>query len=157
MLASRKDNVTKRACSKFAPRPVAWFAFGLFLVGCAAEPPSEQSDLQLLSVMYGQYRSSHRGEAPQDEKQFKTFIADERGHVLTNSGISNVDALFISQRDGKPYVVKYGNTKDWPLEEMVAYEQEGEDGVRLVANDMGGVMKLTAEQFQSRVVEPNRR
>jgi hypothetical protein len=156
MLSSRKGNVTKHAVSIFAWRPVAWFALALILVGCAEERPSEQSDLQLLSVMYGQYRSSHRGELPKDEKQFQSFIANERGHVLTNSGISNVDALFVSRRDGKPYVVKYQNTKDWPLEEMVAYEQAGEGGVRQVANDMGGVMELTDEQFQSRVAKSNR-
>jgi hypothetical protein len=141
--------------SILARRPVVWFALGLVLVGCAEQPPSEQSDLQLLSVMYGQFRSSHRGELPQDEKQFKNFIASERGHVLTNSGIANVDALFVSQRDGKPYVVKYRNAKDWPLEAMVAYEQEGEGGVLQVANDLGGVTELTAEQFQAEIAEPN--
>jgi hypothetical protein len=151
--AGRID-VTELAYSKFACRPVAWFALGLVLIGCAEKPPAEESDLRLLSVMYGQFRASHRGELPQDEKEFKNFIANERGHVLTNSGISNVDALFVSQRDGKPYVVKYRSTKDWLLEEMVAYEQTGEDGVRQVANDMGRVMELTDEQFQARIAEP---
>jgi hypothetical protein len=149
-------NVTELAYWKFASRPVAWLAVGLMLAGCAEEQPAEQSDLRLLSVMYGQFRSSHRGELPQDEKQFKSFIANERAQALANSGISSVDALFVSHRDGKPYVVKYRNTKDWPLQEIVAYEQEGEDGVRQAANDMGGVSELTGEQFQARIAEPDR-
>ena len=143
----------KQGFSTSARRAVAWLALGMTLVGCGEQRASQQSELQLLSVMYGQYRSSHRGELPKNEQQFKSFIASERGHVLTNSGISSVDALFVSRRDGQPYVLKYQNTKEWPLEEMVAYEQEGKDGTRQVANDMGGVAELTDEQFQAQIVK----
>lgn len=146
--------MTEKAYSISAWRPVAWFAVGLVLAGCGSEPPSEQSHLRLISVMYGQFRASHRGELPQNEKQLKEFITNENGQALTNAGVANVDELFVSTRDGKPYVVRYQNTKDWPLEGMVAYEQVGEGGVRQVANDLGGLTELTEEQFQAKIAEP---
>jgi hypothetical protein len=142
--------VKRAAYTCFSVRwPLAWIALGLVIVGCAKSQPAQQSNLRLISVLYGQFRASHRGDLPRDEKEFKDFIAKEHQQALSNTGVSSVDELLVSKRDGKPYAIKYQSTKDWPLEGMIAYEQEGVDGSRQVANDLGGTTELNEEQFQA--------
>ena len=134
--------------------PVAWIALGLVILGCGKGQPAERSNLRLISVLYGQFRASHRGDPPRNEKEFKDFIAKEHQQVLSNTGVASVEELFTSKRDGKPYVIKYLSTKDWPLEGMIAYEQDGAGGSRQVANDLGGTSELTDEQFQANAAGP---
>jgi hypothetical protein len=111
-----------------------------FATGCGeSEKEEEQSNLRSLAAFYNQYRALHRGQLPADEKDFKDFIA--------KSGSTNVDSLFISNRDGTPYVVKYRGDKSWAHREIIAYEQEGRDGSREVATVVGGYEKLSEEEF----------
>jgi hypothetical protein len=132
----------------FASRPfllwvlTCWCAL---MAGCAdSEQEEQQSNLRFLAAYYNQYRAHHRGQLPADEKDFKNFI--------TKSGAStNVDSIFVSNRDGKPYVVKYRGDKSWPHPEIIAYEQEGRDESREVATVVGGYEKLSEEEFQKQM------
>lgn len=121
-----------------------------WLAGCGEHAADAQPGLRLLSVLYGQYRAAHRGQLPANEADFKRFIVSERAEALKQGGVSSVDELFVSDRDHKPLVIRYRNDRQWPLEGVVAYEQEGADGVRHIATDLGGAAELTDEQFNSR-------
>ncbi|HEY3393227.1 MAG TPA: hypothetical protein VGK58_10990 [Lacipirellulaceae bacterium] len=115
-----------------------------FATGCAeSEQEEAQSNLRSLAAYYNQYRAQHRGQAPADEQNFKDFIA--------KSGSTNVESLFISNRDGKPYVVKYRGDKSWMHRQLIAFEQEGRDGSKEVATVVGGYEKLSEEEFRKQM------
>jgi hypothetical protein len=115
------------------------------MAGCAGkERNEEQSNLRSLAVYYGQYRAQHRGQSPANEKEFKEFIT-KVGSKAT------MEALFTSNRDGKPFVVKYRNDKSWPLPEVAIYEQEGRDGVRDIATVLGGYERWSDELFKQQL------
>ncbi len=118
---------------------------GLFLVaamnGCVSSPPEphEESEplLQLLTAYIESSQSLKR--PPKSEGELRKFLPDD------------ADGLFISPRDGKPYVLKYGiNMNDPQLDPtnppMIAWEQDGKNGVRHAISVMG-LMQLDAEQF----------
>jgi hypothetical protein len=133
----------------FVSRRPSWLCVLMFccslMAGCAAsEQEEEQSNLRGLAAYYNQYRAHHRGQLPADEKDFKNFIAKSGGNT-------SVDSLFISKRDGKPYVIKYRGDKSWKLPEIIAYEQEGRDASREVATVVGGYEKLSEEEFQKQI------
>ena len=112
-----------------------------------------ESNLRVVAVLYSQYLSAHGGEAPHDEGDFRTFVRSLGPGVLERAGLSGLDELFVSVRDGKQFAVKYKNGK-WPLDGTIAYEQVGADGTRYVATDLGGVSEITEEQFLSRHKQP---
>ena len=57
----------------------------------------------------------------------------------------DIDALFSSERDGKPLVITYGSSspnREFAPELIVAQEQIGVEGKRLVAFPSGAVREL---------------
>ncbi|MCC6493555.1 MAG: hypothetical protein IT424_11100 [Pirellulales bacterium] len=121
--------------------------------GCGGEQQAQQSNLRLLAALYGQFRASHRGQLPRSEQQLKEFIAKEKTEALSNAGLANVNELFVSKRDGQPYVIRYQQSPDWKHEGIVAYEQQGENGAREAATDLGGMTVLSDEQFQEQAAQ----
>ena len=59
--------------------------------------------------MYGKYRGAHQGQAPKNEAAFKAYIAGLSETDLTSAGVSKaeINDIFVSPRDNKPYVVRY--------------------------------------------------
>ena len=82
----------------------------------------------------------------------RTFIQSLGPGVLERAGLSGLDELLLSRRDGKPFAIHYKNV-DWKLNHVIAYEQEGAGGTRCIASDLGAVSEITDEQFQSRLKE----
>ena len=115
--------------------------------GSRREP--HESNLRLVAVLYRQYSSAHGGEAPRDAKDFRTYVQSLGPGVLERAGLSGMDELFVSTRDGKPFAVKY-QSGNWKLENAIAYEQEGTGGTRFVVTELGGVSEITKEQFENR-------
>ena len=122
---------------------------GALVAGCAdGEQYEQQSNLRAIAAYYSQYLAHNRGQLPANEEDFKNFIKAKGGEALAHKGLS-VDDLFISSQDGKPFVVKYRSDKSWPLSDVVAYEQEGRDGIRHVATSVGGYEIVSEEEFRS--------
>lgn len=115
--------------------------------GCGSNHAETQaSNLKPLAVLYGQFLGSHRGQPPAHEAEFKEFAQSQ--------GQSGVDSLFISSRDKKPYVILYGALTGPPGlggQPIFAYEQDGVDGSRFVANSLGAVEEVDEEQFRKMV------
>ena len=132
----------------------AWFC-AFLLAGCEgqAPPPTVQEvHLKELAVLFGQYTSSHQGQGPKDESDFKAFIK-QRWPKLSQE---QVDALFVSPRDQKPYVIMYKvrmgaiPSTGTPI---VAHEEVGVEGKHFAADFLGGVEELDKAEIERRLVK----
>ena len=106
--------------------------------------------MQTLAISYSRYLAQNGGKMPASEAVFKKYIARRGTKFLAERGIKNVDELFISPRDGQPLVVSYGTRKivrGFSPDPIVAHEQTGVEGKRLVAFPSGAVIDLDPEMF----------
>jgi hypothetical protein len=143
------ESLTGTVCRYRPPALLALLLAWTFIVGCGgSEQVEEESNLRSLAAYYSQYQAHHRGNLPASEKDFKDFIRADLGASEPQAAAS-VDDLFISNRDGKPFVIKYRGDKSWSLPGLVAYEQEGHDGTRHVATSVGGYAAMSEEEFRS--------
>jgi hypothetical protein len=139
--------------SMFRDSSLASLAFVL-LMGCGAgsvgtNRAKEISHVGAITTLYFRADSVLR-KSPASEQEFKEVIAQQNVDpgVL---GVGSTDELFISDRDGQPLVVNYGQTS--PLD-IVAYEQVGKDGVRLVGFKNGQIEAADATRFAKLVPTP---
>lgn len=109
----------------------------------------EISHVGAITTLYFRADSILR-KSPATEQEFKEVIAQQNVDpgVL---GVGSIDELFISDRDGQPLVVNYGQTA--PLG-VVAYEQVGKDGVRLVGFKNGQIEEADAARFAKLIPTP---
>jgi hypothetical protein len=119
-------------------------------VGSSGGAPNKE--LQQLGNQYMEFFRA-RAKTPADEAELKEFIAanmtDVKREIL---GISDVNKLFTSTRDNKPFVVRYGititETAPAPGSEpvvqgtVVAYEAAGSGGYRQVFTSLGELTEL---------------
>src|SRR5262249_1714837 len=85
------------------------------VAGCSKNKVAEQvaamntSNNLRLSNMYAAFQNYKAGKGPKDEAEFKEFIKDFDPEKLKMMGIdpSNLDAVFTSERDGKPFKIRY--------------------------------------------------
>jgi hypothetical protein len=116
--------------------------------GCSTDGAEEhQSNLKGLAAYYGQYQAKNRGQLPPNEKAFKDFIAADLSAAGGTITADKIDAMFISNRDDKPFVIRYSTDKSWQFPQLIAYEQEGRNGIRHVGYALGGVEAVSEERF----------
>ncbi|MGD9922416.1 MAG: hypothetical protein AB7V13_13380 [Pseudorhodoplanes sp.] len=114
----------------------------VFVAGCSNgdNPASALADangtnIQRLSNLYFTFQSEHEWRGPRDETEFKSFLHSIDPAKLERIGIdaSNIDALFISERDGQPFAIRYGVQGNvMGSSEPVVFEATGDGGKRLV-------------------------
>src|SRR3954453_13123899 len=105
------------------------------LVGCRASGTGaarqrESSHLRALVTIYN-FAASKLGHRPANEAEFKSFITASAGPILESLHVKNADELFISERDGQPFVVIYGPAPAGAARDVIAYERMGVGGKRL--------------------------
>jgi hypothetical protein len=142
----------------FVPRCAALLASFLisWQVGCASreEAAQEVSTLKPLVILYGQYVGQHRGQPPASEAEFKKFVESQGADTLRSFGVADADDLWVSPRDGQPYVVLYGPVAGPPGpggQPVVAYESVGVGGKRYVASSLGAVEEVDEARFRELV------
>src|SRR5262245_7429763 len=66
-----------------------------------------QSNIQRLSNLYAAHQNGKGGQGPRDEAGFQAFIKEFDPNKLAMMGVdaNNVDAVFTSERDNKPFRV----------------------------------------------------
>ena len=109
----------------------------------------EKTHVQHLAQAYQAYKSAN-GATPPSEKAFKSFLASlppERARAFGLEG-GNVDALFVSPRDGKPYAVSYAPPVGGA---PIIHEQEGKAGKRYLARPTGQVEEVDEARFRQLV------
>ena len=126
-------------------------------VGCGSRRASqerEESTLKPLAVFYGQFTGRHQGRPPASEAEFKEFVRSLSSEELASFNVTDPEGLFISSRDGQPYVVIYGAPSGPPGpggSPVVAYEQVGVGGKRFVASSLGAVEEADEARFKELV------
>jgi len=128
-------------------------------VGCrsrSASAETESSNLKPLAVYYGRFVNSNRGRGPKDENELKEFIRKRPADELKQMGISDVESMFVSARDKKPYKFKFETKPAIPgqASNIFAWEQEGVGGTRFVGGTLGEVMEVNEEKFRQLVPNP---
>jgi hypothetical protein len=133
---------------------------GLALIvaaGCqrpADNVKQEESRLKPLMILYGQYIGQHRGKPPSNEQEFQAFVEESGPGLLESFPDIDAQSLFVSARDNKPFVILYGRVEGPPGpggQPVVAYEQEGANGKRLVASNLGAVEEVDETRFRELV------
>lgn len=129
------------------------------VLGCQNDAPNsatESSDLKPLAVLYGRFIGSHQGRGPKDEQEFKEFIKSQSSQELSGLGVTDIESLFVSTRDKKPYKLKFYATPPVPGKSMnvFAWEQDGIKGKRFVAGTLGEVMEVDEAAFRELVPNP---
>jgi hypothetical protein len=109
---------------------------------------SENSNLKPISIIYGQFQTTNQNRPPANEAEFKKYVKTAGESILKQFG-TDPERVFISERDGQPYVVFYG--KNVPPSGIVAHEQEGVGGQRVVAYPFGSVGLVDETRFQELV------
>jgi hypothetical protein len=110
------------------------------LAGCSGNSTESQvaalntSNIQRLANMYSAYQNSKGNGGPKDEKDFKAFIKNFDPPKLEMMGIdpNSLDALFTSERDGKPFKIRYKVGGGRGSEAPVVFEQTGKEGKKQV-------------------------
>lgn len=117
--------------------------------GCSSKAPTPDELAAKregrLGVLYGMCVGQNKGKPPKGVQQIKDFAAKRiNSEELSALGVTTIDALFISPRDGLPYkMVQYQKLPPPSGEPVVVfYEQQGQDGVRRAALLGGGTLDL---------------
>jgi hypothetical protein len=121
---------------------------GLLSVGCAEKSKTATGDaaerLRRLAVYYLMHAGRYQGNGPASEQKFKAFIKQNAPPNM------NVDELFVSPRDGQPYVIIYNVRPGIPSSDspVIMYERTGEGGTRQIARSSGAVQVVAEAEFE---------
>lgn len=112
------------------------------VTGCSnsSDPESalasvNETNLQRLANLYFTFQSKHEWRGPRDETEFKAFLRSYNPAKLKRIGIDpgGIDALFICERDGEPFKIRYGVAGSvMGSSEPVVFESTGDGGKCLV-------------------------
>lgn len=136
---------------RYAALPLVFAIVAAVGNGCAKTDDSamkrETSHVRLLTNLHVM-AANKLGHVPQDEREFKRAIG-----LLKVSAeklkVDSIDELFVSERDGKPLVVLYGQLPKGS--DVVVYEQVGINGKRQVGHRIGMVEELDEAQLKASV------
>jgi hypothetical protein len=127
-------------------------AVAALLAGCG---PSKQkveleSNIKAITVAYGRYFQSNRGQPPASEAELKAFVEKMPPEQL---GVKDPAGMWVSTRDKQPYVVVYGQNPNppGPSGPVVVYESKGVNGRRYVGTSLGNTEEVTEERFRQLV------
>jgi hypothetical protein len=93
-------------------------------------------------------KNKHKG--PKNEEQLRAFIESQDPIRLKRGGIdaTKLDELFVSERDGEPFVIRYGvNTVVFGPPLPVVFESTGIDGMRQVGFCNGLMQEVDEEEY----------
>jgi hypothetical protein len=120
------------------------FLLGLFatcalLCGCGSREARKMASLNSTNIdrlgnLYSAFQTGRGGPGPRDEAEFKAFITNMPKEQLQLLGVDStkVDALFISERDGKPFKIRFKVSGGRGSVDAVIFEQDGVGGMRQV-------------------------
>jgi len=134
--------------------PAALLASAAILfAGCSSDTTARDvaalntSNAQRLANFYAGMQNGYatsKGGAPDDEAAFKSYISAYPADKLKMMGvdIAKVDDLFKSERDGKPFKIRYKVGGGRGSVDPVVFEQDGKDGKRQVGFTGGKVEEV---------------
>jgi hypothetical protein len=130
----------------------------VILAGCtspAAKQTSNAENSHLRWLLKVRTHALSQGKPLKSKEDYKSYIQslspELRDRVIQGSGVSDVDELFVSERDGQPYVLFYGPPPAGVGADVVGYEQKGMDGKRYVGYSLGVVSEADEQRFNELV------
>jgi hypothetical protein len=110
------------------------------LSGCSGNNVAKElaamntSNVHRVANMYSGFQNYKNGRGPNDEAEFKQFIKEFDPEKLSMMGIdkNNVDKLFTSEWDGKPFKIRYKIGGGRGSVAAVVFDQEGKNGKKRV-------------------------
>jgi hypothetical protein len=124
------------------------------LAGCgggvdpdSAVAAANSNNIQRLSNLYLAFQSENGRVGPADDASLKEFIRGLPPNTLTRIGVEpgNVDAIFVSERDGQPFKLRYKVVGSMMgSNEPVVFESEGVDDKKMV-----GFLNMTQREVDS--------
>ena len=111
---------------------------------------SNNSNVKRLATLYSYFHIQNRNKGPKNEEQLRAFIEAQDANRLKRGGIdaTKLDELFVSERDGEPFVVRYGvNTVIRGPSLPVVFESTGVDGMRQVGFCNGSMKEVDEDEY----------
>lgn len=108
------------------------------------------SRIKQLANLFRFYQATNGWVGPKDEATLRAFTATAPQKNLAMMGIdpTRFDELLVSDRDGKPFRVRWG-VSIGPLEEQaVVFEAEGREGKRFVAYTGARAEEVAADRYE---------
>ena len=111
---------------------------------------ANDSNVKRLATMYSFFHLKNNFKGPKDEAEFRGFIEsqDPKRLSLADIDASDLENLFVSERDNEPFVIRYG--KDTYVRGPsipVIFEATGSDGMRQVGFCNGVMQEVDAEEY----------
>jgi hypothetical protein len=107
--------------------------------------------LRTIAAVYLDYAAA-RGAGPANERELRTHMSHSlAGRLSAQAGSIEAAKLFVSARDGEPFVLNYGQPicqSPGPATPPIAYERSGRDGTRFVAFANGLVKCVDESSMQ---------
>ena len=125
-------------------------AAALLVAGCGTRSAGAAGDpwnsnVSRVARLVERYRIAKRGSLPASLAELQTFATGMDRRDLEAMGITDAAGCFTSERDGKPIELVTGGG------EIVCYEQEGREGMRLVGRRGGDAEAVDAARFSELV------
>lgn len=112
----------------------------------------ETSHIRAITSLYAK-SVSILGRNPANEQELKEVIAQSDVNLAV-FGVASSDELLISERDGQPLVIVYGQSPKGVAPGVITYEQVGVDGSRQVGFKIGQIEDADAARFAELVPAP---
>jgi hypothetical protein len=129
----------------------------VLIMGCSSHDPAsrigEMNDMRIkqLANLYMAHQTRNGSNGPKDEAAFREFIQKKMpAHRLEMMRVdpAKIDELFVSDRDGQPFVIRYGQSGGVMSKTPVVFEKEGKDGTLQVAFTNGQVEEVDSTRYQ---------
>ncbi len=111
---------------------------------------ANDSNVKRLATMYSFFHTLNKFKGPKDEAELRSFIEaqDPKRLSLADIDATKLDELFVSERDGEPFVVRYGvDTIIRGPSLPVIFESLGVDGTRQVGFCNGSMKEVDNEEY----------
>jgi len=111
---------------------------------------ANDTNVKRLATLYSYFHLENKNRGPKNEAQLREFIESQDASRLKRGGIdaNKMDELFISERDGEPFVIRYRvNTVVFGPPLPVVFEATGIDGMRQVGFCNGLMQEVDEEEY----------
>lgn len=122
------------------------------LTGCGKDKNAKEvgamntSNIQRLANMYSAFQNQ-KGRGPKSEVEFKEFITGYDTAKLEMMGIKDAGAIFVSDRDSKPFKIRFNVGGGRGSVDAVVFEAEGQAGTKQVGYTGGRVEDVDESSY----------
>lgn len=123
----------------------------IFLCGCGSDGKSvaeiKDSNIKKIHALYSFYMSNNGYQGPKSEEVLREYLGTKDGEFAIkrmDMDPSKIDDYFLSERDGEPFVIRYG--LKGVADHAIVFEAVGVEGKRMVA--LGTPIECDDEEYQ---------